>query len=102
MQGNLFEQHEEDRLLLGWETLHLQGYDMTVLEDDDNDDLSYSPSDSLLMDLGGNAFALPIIIAMLLSLYNHIDISAATSDNASIHHAPCACSEFVWRTICNA
>ena len=79
LKGSPANRHKKDRLLLGWEALHLQGYDMTIL------DLcsDYIPSDALLMDLGGNALALPILIALYLSLYSNVDFSAVKPSASS-------------------
>ena len=79
LKGSQASKHSKDRLLLGWETLHLQGYDMKIIDQCDD----FIPSDPLLMDLGGNAFALPILLALYLSLYSKVDFSMSKPSTSS-------------------
>jgi hypothetical protein len=61
-----------DRLLLGFESLALQGYDMALI------DLAapeYKPSEFLLQDLAGNAFSLPIVLSICVALLLKLDVS---------------------------
>lgn len=63
--------HTGDRLLLGHETLALQGYPVRdVLERA----TSYTPSDVLLKDLGGNAFAMPIVQSIFVAIYINVKL----------------------------
>lgn len=61
---------QEERCLCGIESLSLQGYPMDLLKvlQRTNPEIS----DSLLADMGGNAFSCPIVVGFLASIIIHL------------------------------
>ena len=60
-----------NRLMLGYEALALQGFPVQdILHQKE-----FEPSDNLLNDLGGNAFCLPIVMAIFAAIYLNVDTS---------------------------
>ena len=67
---------QEGRLLLGREALILQGFPVEVFLQKVRENLEPTetmPSESLMMDLAGNAMALPAILAMLQAGFCALD-----------------------------
>ena len=41
----------------------------------------YSPNDNLLMDVGGNALAMPVILSIFVSMYIHVNFDQPAASN---------------------
>ena len=63
-----------NRLMTGREAMRLQGYPLDAMN------LEKEISDPQMQDLAGNAFASPIIMALLLGVYSHLPEYAWTDD----------------------